>query len=372
MAASVVAWRRQLHAVLSPIRGNRSTFFNGSLLLSSCRQPVVAHHWPSSSSIFIRSTTHSSSDGQQSHQQPQPQVRLSKLLSQHSSNLAISRREAERLIQGGHVTVAGQVMTSPHFLVEPTRNTVKVHGKVVQLLSSSTSTSETNSSKIWIVHKLKGELVADFDPHGRPTMMERLIRSGVGQNKKQKLHIKPIGRLDMMTEGLMLVTTSGRYARDMELPVHQLHRTYRVRVHGPLTRYKIQAIQRGITITNDGTGGTRYSPMKVQLEQHRQRRSSTNSWITISCTEGKNRQIRNVLQHLGLTVTRLIRISFGDYQLQTIPPGMAVEVPLKDLNKQVHKGPLFGNRRNRNRIAKKTPKQEEPKASPVQWIRHYR
>jgi pseudouridine synthase len=111
--------------------------------------------------------------------------------------------------------------------------------------------------------------------------------------------------------GLILVTTCGQYAREMELPSHKFHRTYRVRVHGPLTRYKVQAIQRGISIQKaNGKDGdtvnrgrvTRYAPMKVDFEFAKGRKrpgTSTNSWITITCTEGKNRQIRSVLQHLG-------------------------------------------------------------------------
>jgi 23S rRNA pseudouridine2605 synthase len=270
-------------------------------------------------------------------------VRLSKLLSQHTQSLAISRREAERLIKMGDVTVAGQTITSPHFLVNwddvlpniQTPGIVKVHGKGVRLTppkhkhnnennnNNNNDATNRDDRRIWIVHKLKGEVVAEFDPQGRPAMMERLIRSGVGKlGKNQRSHVKPIGRLDMMTEGLILVTTCGQYAREMELPYHKFHRTYRVRVHGPLTKYKIQTIQRGISIRKasgkDGEGdtvntghATRYAPMKVDFDVAKGRKrpgTSTNSWITITCTEGKNRQIRNVLQHLGC---KSIQFSLG-------------------------------------------------------------
>lgn len=240
-------------------------------------------------------------------------VRLSKLLSQHTQRLAVSRREAERLIKFGDVTVAGQVITSPHFLLNwgdllPTIDRpglIKVSGKAVALETPSqdkSSSTDNKDRRVWAVHKLRGEVVADFDPQGRPSMMERLVQSGVGKKgKKQRSHIKSIGRLDMTTEGLILVTTCGQYAREMELPSTQIHRTYRVRVHGLLTRYKVEAIQRGIRI--DGKGGTvtRYGPMKVDMKapKGRGRQRSTNTWLTITCTEGKNRQIRNVLQHLG-------------------------------------------------------------------------
>lgn len=314
-------------------------------------------------------------------------IRLSKLLSQHSKNLAVSRREAERLIRGGDVTYAGKVILSPHYLVSwedlDSPGILQVSGKAVALLFDSASLQNNNNSehrnteqgdtrhatKVWIVHKLKGEVVADHDPQGRPSMIQRLMQGGVGKcGKRQRHHLKPIGRLDMPTEGLILVTNNGSYAREMELPANELHRTYRVRVHGPISQYKLKAIQRGIRIEDkDSYAVTRYSPMKVEMENVNKIRSSTNSWIRITCTEGKNRQIRNVLKHLGLNVTRLIRVSFGDYQLNTIPPGMALEVPLKDIGKQIHKGPLFSRRK-----PKAAREEIDEEAPPVQWVRHYR
>lgn len=339
---------------------------------------------------------------------PKHQIRLSKLLSHHSVSLAISRREAERLIRGGEVTVAGQSITSPHYLVDwddliingnsnnkqqqkLAPGIVKVNGKAVALMIPSTQTTtssidgdlnttdsnnnDEDDTKIWIVHKLKGEVVADHDPQGRPSMMDRLVRGGVGRiGKHRRHHLKPIGRLDMMTEGLIMVTTCGRYAREMELPVHQFHRTYRVRVHGPLTQYKILALQKGLRMEDKHTGKVvRFAPMKVEVEGARNKRQATNCWIRMTCTEGKNRQIRNVLKHLGLTVTRLIRTSFGDYQLQTIPPGMALEVPLKELKKQMHKGAIFSRKSSKNVEKKRqTTREKNSSATPIQWIRHHR
>ena len=306
-------------------------------------------------------------------------IRLSKLISQHTQNLAISRREAERLIRGGDVTVAGTTITSPHFLVDwkdlSSPGIVQVLGKPVAFLSEQQAQQQQKqevanaATKVWIVHKLKGEVVAEHDPQGRPSMLERLMQGGVGkQGKKQRHHLKPIGRLDIPTEGLILVTNDGKYAREMELPSNELHRTYRVRVHGPLSHYKIKAMQRGISIADPKDGKlTRYAPMKVLVEGRPSK--GTNTWIQITCTEGKNRQIRNVLKHLGLTVTRLIRTSFGDYQLQTIPPGMALEVPVKDVSKQKHKGPLFSKQKKQQ---SKQREEEEVEAPPVQWVRHYR
>jgi pseudouridine synthase len=350
-------------------------------------------------------------------------VRLSKLL---SSNLLVSttsrkvapwsRREAERLIQGGHVAIGGKVVTRPHHLVNladfaaaegpggvkqiPPRTsdglTVKVQGKplsvtetdfVAMLPASSTSrsttgpatSSNTSVPRVWIAHKLAGELVTERDPHDRPSLLERLMRGGVGKaqsnnTQRRRVHLKPIGRLDMATEGLMLLTDDGRYARDMELPVNLLRRTYRVRVHGPTDLDRVQkAMQRGITVE-----GIRYAPMQVRVDPS-SRFGATNRWLEVTCCQGKNRQIRKVFSHFGCTykfernggwlnslyetgtvtrvlvrshpsisllilllvnVTRLIRVSFGDYKLDTIPPGMAIEVPYKPIEGQRRKGSL--------------------------------
>lgn len=244
-------------------------------------------------------------------------------MSQHAG-LGLSRNAAERLIRSGEVTIAGEVFDQPQRMIDLeeflTRSQeggekqvlpLKVKGKAVRLhlhdfLEQKLSTTEIegssknkpNKTLVLLVHKLKGELVADSDPHGRPCMMERLMQSGLGKRGGTKLlqHWKPIGRLDMMTEGLILVTNDGEYARQMELPVNQVHRTYRVRVHGILSDHKLSRIQRGVTVD-----GVRYSPMKVQSDtlMARRRQPSTNSWLQVTCCEGKNRQIRNVFKYLG-------------------------------------------------------------------------
>ena len=227
-------------------------------------------------------------------------VRLSKVLSKHASNITSSRRQAERLIQDGEVTLAGKVVTSPQMLVDwkqiQTGSVVlKVSGKPV-IVKESTG---NKTPKVWAVHKLAGEVVSEKDPHGRPSLMDRLVRGGVGRvSKQQRVHLKPIGRLDMPTEGLILVTDDGDYARQMELPISKVHRVYRARVHGKLTSYKLDRIRKGgIQYEN-----TRYGPMKVSLERARVgTRSSTNTWLRITSTEGKNRQIRNVFSALGGT-----------------------------------------------------------------------
>lgn len=233
------------------------------------------------------------------------------------------------------------------------------------------------------------------DPDGRPSMIQRLARGGVGKSYKKHginipTHLKPVGRLDMMTEGLMIFTNDGKYARELELPGNQLWRTYRVRVHGRLTLGKMKAMRKGLTVrVNDNpidhkasgevvkTGKLmRYKGVKVSIErknlyQGKQRgrsgtvRGSTNTWLRITCTEGKNRQIRRILNALGLDATRLIRISYGDYDLNTIPPGLAVEVPCKGLGGMKKKGQLFEKKASKKNILDKA-KEESTKA--VQWI----
>lgn len=224
---------------------------------------------------------------------PQSQIRLSKVVST-APNWTLSRRQAEILIKSGHVTVAGQTVTTPHAWVATADvSAVRLRGKAV------TVASQTNKTRVWLVHKLAGELVADFDPLNRPLLMPRLQRGGVGRRRKggPAEHLKPVGRLDVSTEGLLVVTNDGAYAREMELPTHALHRTYRVRVHGRFKPYMLTRIERGVTVE-----GVRYRGMRVTVEaQHRRRAESANQWITLTCTEGKNRQVRNVLQHLGCT-----------------------------------------------------------------------
>lgn len=230
------------------------------------------------------------------------------------------------------------------------------------------------TTRIWLAHKLTGEVVADDDPYGRPSLMQRLRIGGVGKSNKKKsrrgdsgVHLKPVGRLDMMTEGLIVVTNDGRYAREMELPSNGLHRTYRARVHGRITSQKLKAIRSGCEVNN-----VKYRGMKVNIEAAtggmRRRERATNTWLRITCVEGKNRQIRKVLEHLGLTVTRLIRTSFGDYDLFTIPPGLAIEVPVKPVEGQKKRGSLQQKWKRQKR--QKAVEVGGEMVQPVEWIRH--
>eukprot|EP00429_Kryptoperidinium_foliaceum_P007019 CAMPEP_0176005810 /NCGR_PEP_ID=MMETSP0120_2-20121206/2398_1 /TAXON_ID=160619 /ORGANISM="Kryptoperidinium foliaceum, Strain CCMP 1326" /LENGTH=354 /DNA_ID=CAMNT_0017338529 /DNA_START=150 /DNA_END=1211 /DNA_ORIENTATION=- len=311
-------------------------------------QPPCVQPWP-----FTHRSSSSSVNNPGSGEQKESTIRLSKLLSQHATNLAISRNAAEVMIRKGEVTVAGNVVRSPHLLLDWNDLTqsgsvvIKVQGKGVVALE--TNAKDLKRPIVYAVHKLPGEMVTEHDPQGRPSMIQRLIQGGVGRiSKSRQIHLKPIGRLDVPTEGLILMTNDGDYAREMELPRNQIHRVYKARVHGRLTPSKLERIRRGGIQWN----GIQYGPMKVSVERSRgmKWRSSanpTNTWVQITSSEGKNRQIRNVFEALGATVTRLIRIQYGDYTLQTIPPGMAIEVPFKPLAKQKAKGPLMSRKPKR-------------------------
>lgn len=250
-------------------------------------------------------------------QKPLAPMRLSMLV---ALNAGTSRREAERLIREGQVSIAGETFRVPQELLsweqmtnEGLAPTLKVRGKAipVSILRKPDSESDelknstnTLTTKVWVVHKLNGELVADSDPVGRPCLMPRLARLNAKKDRKQ--HLKPVGRLDMSTEGLILVTNDGQYARNMECL--DLHRTYRVRAHGRPGRLleprALYRLQRGLVIPdpNNPERRIRYQPMKVEVDpdaRGRSKRSSTNTWFKVTCTQGKNRQIRNVFTHFG-------------------------------------------------------------------------
>jgi len=338
----------------------------------------------------------------------QERIRISKLIASHGLNMQMSRKSAEMLIQSGQVTLRGEIVDDPAYKISVTEamSGIKVAGRLLRLPNTAKEgvtenhvkqqepqqpeeenggenedTNQNQSSvlpsvktRVWLAHKLSGELVAEHDPQGRPSLIERLERGGVGKRKKgkkgkdfQPVHLKPIGRLDMITEGLVLVTNDGHYKRDMELPSNKLHRTYRTRVHGKITQGKLNALRNGMEID-----GTFYKGMKVNIETNKGNHAkggNTNTWLRITCIEGKNRQIRRTLDHLGLKVTRLIRISYGDYQLNTIPPGMAIEVPVKSLEMQKNRGPMLGVHQISPSVKVSPPANRMTNPSAVQWIR---
>jgi 23S rRNA pseudouridine2605 synthase len=209
-----------------------------------------------------------------------------------SQAAGISRREAERWIVQGDVTLSGQVVRLPQQLVteDIAPGQLQAHGKPVLLRDNQTKNTTNHNTRVILVHKMAGELVADSDPQGRPCVMHRLKRL-LGS----KQHFKAVGRLDMMTEGLLILTNDGMYAREMEMS--NLHRTYRVRVHG---RVSIPYLQRQLQYHS------LYRPMKVSLAStplrgRKRNEKSANTWLEITCSEGKNRQVRKVLEQFGCT-----------------------------------------------------------------------
>jgi 23S rRNA pseudouridine2605 synthase len=219
-----------------------------------------------------------------------------------------SRREAEEWIAAGRVAVNGAVIRSPALNVTE-RDRVSVDGEMLPA---------RERTRLFLHHKPRGLLTSHADPQGRPTIFERL--------PKELPRLISVGRLDFNTEGLILLTNDGALARALELPATGWLRRYRVRAHGSVTQAKLDELRAGVTI-----GGVRYGEIEATLE----RVQGSNLWLTFAIREGKNREVRNVLGHLGLTVARLIRVSFGPFQLGELPDGAVEEVPTRVLREQL-------------------------------------
>jgi 23S rRNA pseudouridine2605 synthase len=218
-----------------------------------------------------------------------------------------SRREAEQLIAEGRVKVNGVVIDTPATLI--TDHSIKIDDKLI---------NEKKPAKIWIFHKPRGFITTNKDPKARKTIFEIL--------PKNLPRVVTIGRLDINTEGLLLLTNDGEVARYIELPSSKWTRIYRARVFGKIDMEKLKKLQRGIVID-----GVKYGGIKVEMEQER----DFNSWLKISLTEGKNREIKKVLEYFGLKVSRLIRISFGPFHLGKMVVGEVKEVPKSVLGEAI-------------------------------------
>lgn len=219
-----------------------------------------------------------------------------------------SRREAERWIAEGRVAVDGKVLTSPAVVVGP-ENAVVVDGKPLP---------GAEPARLFRFHKPRGMLTTAQDPQGRPT-----IYDGMPPGLPR---LMPVGRLDFNSEGLLLLTNDGGLKRHLELPATGWKRRYRVRVHGTPDPAMLKELERGITID-----GVRYGRIEAAVD----RQQGSNCWLTMTLTEGKNREIRRVLEHLGLPVNRLIRVSYGPFQLGDLPPSACMEVTGKALRDQL-------------------------------------
>jgi 23S rRNA pseudouridine2605 synthase len=219
-----------------------------------------------------------------------------------------SRRDAERLIAEARVKVNGETVDTPARKVQPA-DLVEVNG---------TALPARESSRLWRYHKPAGLIVSHRDPKGRQSVFDVL--------PKDLPRVVSIGRLDFTTEGLLLLTNDGELERKLELPATGWTRRYRVRVHGTVEQPALDRLKQGITIA-----GIRYGPIEARIE----RKQGTNSWISFALKEGKNREIKRVCEHLGLQVTRLIRISFGPFQLGDLAKGDVEEVPTRILRDQL-------------------------------------
>ena len=210
-----------------------------------------------------------------------------------------SRRDAERWIAAGRVKVDGDVLQTPAF-VGTDKSLIEVDGKPLP---------DADRPRLWRYHKPPGELVTVRDPQGRPTIFESLPQS--------LPRVVTVGRLDFMSEGLLLLTNDGGLARRLELPANGWTRRYRARVHGAVDEQRLAELSHGITID-----GVRYGAIEARLD--RQQRS--NAWLDIALAEGKNREVRRVLAHLDLPVVRLIRVAFGPFHLGELERGVVDEI----------------------------------------------
>ncbi len=240
-------------------------------------------------------------------QAPREGERIAKLLAR--AGIA-SRREVERMIAEGRVKLNNVVLTTPATVL-PNLKGVTVDGKAVKA---------AEAARLFAFHKPAGLITAERDPAGRPTIYTAL-RNALPENAGRMM---PVGRLDFNTEGLLLLTNDGELKRAMELPSSGIPRTYRARTFGDITQNELETLSEGIEIE-----GMRYGGIDANLE----RSTGRNQWIELTLTEGKNREVRRVLEHLGLEVSRLLRTSYGPFKLLDLPRGMAVEIRQAEVEK---------------------------------------
>lgn len=221
-----------------------------------------------------------------------------------------SRREAEALIAEGKVSVDGVTLRQPAVKVTG-RELIKVNGKIIR---------PPQATRLWRYHKPSGLITTNQDPAGRRTIFEELPKS--------LPRTMTVGRLDLTTEGLLLLTNDGELARALELPDTGLTRTYRARAHGRPDEAALASLAEGITLDR-----VTYSPIIAQLEMQ----TGSNCWIHVELTEGKKREVRRALESIGLEVNRLIRTAYGPFELGAMKPGAVEEVPAEMLTPLLEK-----------------------------------
>jgi len=236
---------------------------------------------------------------------PPPGDRIAKVLSRAG---VASRREAERMIEDGRVSVNGKTITSPALNVTPDDRIV-VDGKQV---------GEPEPPRIWLYHKPAGLVTTERDEKDRPTVFASL--------PENMPRVMSVGRLDLNSEGLLLLTNDGEVKRKLELPSTGWLRRYRVRINGSVSEAKLDELRAGITVE-----GVHYQPMVVTFD----RQQGANAWLTVSLREGKNREIRRAMGEIGVTVNRLIRVSYGPFQLAALKQGEVEELKQRVVRDQL-------------------------------------
>jgi 23S rRNA pseudouridine2605 synthase len=222
--------------------------------------------------------------------------RIAKLLARAG---VASRREIERMIDERRIALNGVVLETPATILKSIKG-ITVDGKPV---------APPETARLFRYNKPTGLLVAERDFTGRPTIYDKL--------PKELPRVVPVGRLDLNTEGLLLLTNDGELKRLLELPSTGIPRTYRARTYGPISQAQLEDLIEGVEVE-----GVRYGSINANLE----RRTGTNQWIELTLTEGKNREVRRVLEHLGLQVSRLIRTAYGPFPLADMPSGAVDEI----------------------------------------------
>lgn len=219
-----------------------------------------------------------------------------------------SRRDAERWIAMGRVEVNGKKLETPACVIKP-GDKVVVDGKPLP-------TQEP--VRLWRYNKPTGLVTSHKDPEGRPTVFQKL--------PPHLPRVISVGRLDLNSEGLLLLTNDGGLARTLELPKTAWSRRYRVRVHGYIDQEKLDSLKKGVTVD-----GVNYGSIEAKFES----RTGANAWVSVSIREGKNREVRKVMEHVGVTVNRLIRVAYGPFHLGQLESGDVEEVRPKQLREQL-------------------------------------
>ena len=239
--------------------------------------------------------------------EPRTGERIAKLLARAG---VASRREVERMIADRRVALDGKPLETPATVLTSLKG-VTVDGKPV---------AAAEPARLFAFHKPSGLLTAERDPAGRPTIYAAL-RNALPKGAPR---LMPVGRLDFTTEGLLLLTNDGGLKRALELPASGVPRTYRARAFGKVTQAMLDDLIEGVTIE-----GVNYGLIEADLE----RGSGLNRWVQMTLREGKNREVRRVLEHLGLQVSRLIRVGYGPFALGDLPRGAAVEIDRREVEK---------------------------------------